>query len=178
MIYLKPFIPDDYDFLNSWISNEHELIQFSGGIFQYPIDREQIKEYLNDSVRYSFKVIFTESYDNGLLNTQIIGMAEIYRENNETAKLCRVLIGHPDMRDKGLGKKIIRLLLNKAFDDMACEYVHLNVYDWNVGAIKCYEQVGFVKNPLINQHVMVDGKQWTTINMSIDKCRWKSVIYE
>lgn len=61
---------------------------------------------------------------------------------------------------------------------MACEYVHLNVYDWNVRAIKCYEQVGFVKNPLIDQHVMVDGKQWTSINMSIDKSRWQSVIFE
>ena len=56
MIYLEPFIPDDYAFLNSWISNKHELIQFSGGIFQHPIDKEQIKEYLNDSRRYSFKV--------------------------------------------------------------------------------------------------------------------------
>ena len=178
MIYLEPFIPDDYAFLNSWISNKHELIQFSGGVFQHPIDKEQITEYLHHSRRYSFKVTFTESHDNGLLNTQIIGMAEIYHEDNKTSKLCRVLIGHPDMRGKGLGKKIIQLLLDKAFNDMACEYVHLNVYDWNVGAIKCYEQVGFVKNPLINQHIMVDGRQWTTINMSIDKPRWQSVISE
>ena len=37
--------------------------------------------------------------------TQIIGMAEIYHEDNKTAKLCRVLSGYPDMQDKGLGKK-------------------------------------------------------------------------
>lgn len=180
MIYLEPFTPDDYHSLNSWIRTEHELIQFSGGIFKYPIDKEQIKKYLDDGLRHSFKVICTESSDNGLLNTQIIiGMAEIYCEDNQTAKLCRILIGHPDMRGKGLGKEIIRLLLKKSFEDMACEYVHLNVYDWNTGAIKCYEQVGFTKNPLINQHhIMVDGKQWTTINMSIDKPRWQSISSE
>ncbi|MFB3389979.1 GNAT family N-acetyltransferase [Flavobacterium sp. LAR06] len=52
--------------------------------------------------------------------------------------------------------------------------IELNVFDFNVGAIKCYEKVGFSINPdkiLIRE---VDGETWTALNMVLKLDEWKN----
>jgi RimJ/RimL family protein N-acetyltransferase len=38
-------------------------------------------------------------------------------------------------------------LLDYSFRELDMNEVELNVYDWNIAGIKCYEKVGFVINP-------------------------------
>ncbi len=111
-----------------WINSEKDLFQFAGNIFEYPLTKNQIENYLNDSKRFAFKVEF---------KNQIIGYSEIYLENNIKAKLCRIIIGKTDLRGKGIGEILTNELLKKSFEELNVEAVHLNVFDWNVGAIKC-----------------------------------------
>jgi RimJ/RimL family protein N-acetyltransferase len=41
---------------------------------------------------------------------------------------------------------VVNLLLVYVFSNLNRTEVELNVFDWNITAIKCYEKVGFVKN--------------------------------
>ncbi|MEC3965833.1 hypothetical protein [Flagellimonas halotolerans] len=90
MLKLKPFKIDDWEYLQKWISNESELIQFAGPIFTYPIDQRQVALYLSDTKRIVFRI------EHGHRKT--VGIAEIYLPKKNVAKLARILIGEKSMR--------------------------------------------------------------------------------
>ena len=53
------------------------------------------------------------------------------------------------------------------------ENVELNVYDWNKSAIKCYEKSGFEINPNKISQIEVKGETWISLNMLLEKNKWK-----
>jgi RimJ/RimL family protein N-acetyltransferase len=165
MIQLEPFTIADFGRLISWIENKEELVQFAGPVFKFPLNEKQLEKYIEDKNRFAFKVVETNS-------EQIIGHCEIYL-TEQTAKLCRILIGEKSFRSKGLGLQIVNNLLEISFANFNKSSVELNVYDWNVGAIKCYEKAGFVINKDIVKTIEVNGNTWTSINMTINKTTWK-----
>lgn len=89
MIKLRPFKLEDWQYLNQWISNESDLIQFAGPIFSFPIDQKQIENYLSDSNRIIFRV--------DTKSGQTIGIAEISIETYTIVKLARILIGEKSL---------------------------------------------------------------------------------
>ena len=167
MIRLEPFAKTDFNKLISWIDSEEDLVQFAGPIFKFPLSEKQLEKYLEDKNRFAFKVIDTES-------EQIIGHCEIYL-TEQSAKLCRILIGDKSFRGKGLGLQIVIILLEKSFTNFDKPFVELNVFDWNVGAIKCYEKAGFEINKNKTSTINVKGKIWNSINMTIDIATWNKL---
>ncbi|HVF80655.1 MAG TPA: GNAT family protein, partial [Flavisolibacter sp.] len=142
--------------LISWIDSEELLMQFAGPEFRFPLTKEQLDKSVNDSNRYAFKVVDAEQ--------ETIGHAEIYLTEN-SACLCRIIIGEKELRGKGVGQLIVRLLLNFAFTELNQDKAELNVFDWNTTAIKCYEKAGFVVSPSKKLERTVNGKVWTAVNM-------------
>ena len=161
MLKLELFTKEDYARLISWIENEEELIQFAGPVFTFPLTEKQLEKYSEDNCRFAYKVIEINS-------NQTIGHCEIYLSEKST-KLCRILIGEKSFRGKGLGLEIVKRLLEKCFNQFNSLFVELNVYDWNTGAIKCYEKAGFKINKDKYKTIAVNGKKWTSINMFVDK---------
>ncbi|MBL0135947.1 MAG: GNAT family N-acetyltransferase [Chitinophagaceae bacterium] len=165
MLRLETFDKDSYEELISWIGSEEELMQFAGPAFTFPLTKEQLETSVNDKNRFSFKVV------NSITNVTI-GHAEIYLTDH-SAYLGRIIIGDKEQRGKGLGQQIVNLLLDFVFSTFDKTKVELNVFDWNVGAIKCYEKVGFVINPNKKIERQIKNEIWTAINMTIDKSRWQ-----
>jgi RimJ/RimL family protein N-acetyltransferase len=165
MIKIEPFGIMDFEQLISWVDSEETLIQFAGPIFTYPLTTKQLMQYMQDKNRYAYKVM-------DVLKDQTIGHAEIYLLNSHTAILCRLIIGNPKHRGKGLGQEIVSHILNIAFTQLGVEKTELNVFDWNTSAIKCYEKTGFVINPGKTKKREVKGQTWMALNMSIDKINW------
>ena len=167
MIRLEPFATSDFNKLISWVDSEEDLIQFAGPIFKFPLTERQLEKYLEDKSRFVFKVIETDP-------EQTIGHCEIYL-TEETVKLCRILIGEKSFRGKGFGLQIVNDLLEISFARFNKPFIELNVYDWNVSAIKCYEKVGFSINKDKINHIEVKGKIWNSLNMIIDKPTWEKL---
>lgn len=165
MIQLQPFTSDDYDRLISWIDSAEMLMQFAGPAFRFPLTREQLDESLSDEKRTAFKVM-----DAG--NQTAIGHAEIYC-TTESAYLGRILIGDESQRGKGIGPAIVAQLLRIAFEERHQTLAALNVFDWNVQAIKCYEKAGFVINPDKKRKRKIAGQTWTVLNMILPKTDWQ-----
>lgn len=166
-IILEPFMENDFNNLISWIKNEEFLIQFSGQIFQFPLTKEQLYNYLNDDKRIAFKV--TE-----IATARVIGHAELYKTGKHEMKIARVLIGDESNRGKGYGKQIILELTKHAFALPDVKTVILNVFEWNSGAIKCYESVGFILNKEVTKEVHVGQDAWKSVSMSITRKQWKN----
>jgi GNAT superfamily N-acetyltransferase len=55
----------------------------------------------------------------------------------------RVLIA-PDRRGSGLGAALMQELVAVGFDQLGLHRLQLNVYDFNTGAVACYQRAGFV----------------------------------
>lgn len=164
MITLSKLTPRDFETFRSWIDSEEELIQFAGTYFTYPLTDEQLHNYINDPQRKAFKVILKET-------DEVIGNIELNLEN-DIPRLSRLIIGSKNYRGKQIGKKIILKLLEMAFMNYATEVVDVNVYDWNLTALKCYESVGFEETPEESYSHEMNFKVWTAINMSITRKRW------
>jgi RimJ/RimL family protein N-acetyltransferase len=166
MIRLAAFEKSDFDKLISWIDSEEMLMQFSGPAFTFPLNKEQLQNNLEDKKRVSYKVV-------DLATNNMIGYSEIYLLDKSSVLLGRIIIGDPEFRGKGLGQKIVKMLLEISFDELGFEKVELNVFDWNISAIRCYENAGFVTNPNKTYTREINGVAWTAVNMVIEKSSWK-----
>lgn len=157
MIKLVSFEINDWVYLQKWIGNKAELVQFAGPLFSFPIDKTQVESYLSNPNRTVFKV------ENS--SRQAIGMAEISNEGVSVAKLARILIAEKLMRGKGIGTELVNQLVDYGFNKLKKEKFILNVYSWNLGAIKCYEKVGFRQTDRSPTVVTIGGEKWEAIEM-------------
>ena len=167
MIRLEKFDKDFYADLISWVNSEEELMQFAGPAFNFPLTNQQLDESLSDKNRIAFRIVD----DNTNLS---IGHAEIYL-TDQSAYLGRILIANKEQRGKGLGQQIVHLLLDFVFSKHGKTKAELNVFDWNIAAIKCYEKAGFVINPIKKHERKIKNEIWTAINMTIDKSKWQEL---
>jgi len=161
MIRLEKSARENYPDLISWITNEEELMQFAGPAFTFPLTTEQLYTSLSDKNRIAFTILRVDT-------NRSIGHAEIYLLKN-SVRLGRIIIGDLSQRGKGLGQQIMHLLLEYTFYYLDRTRAELNVFDWNIAAIKCYEKVGFVKDYDKRLERKVNGKTWNAFNMWIDK---------
>ena len=161
MLQLKKFDETFYPQLISWIGSEEALMQFTGPSFTFPLTNEQLNKSLSDEKRFAFIVIDDETNSS-------VGHAEIYL-TERSAFFGKILIGDTQQRGKGLGQQIVNLLLDFTFTHLDRTAVELNVFDWNIAAIKCYEAVGFVINPEKKIERKVKDKTWTALNMTFNK---------
>lgn len=165
IIKLEPFTTADFGTLISWIDSRELLITIAGTVFSYPLTDPQLQKYLNDKKSYAFNVVDVEQ-------SKVIGHAEIYLTDDEICKLDKVLIGDRSNRGKGLGLLLINELLYYSFARLGVRMVELNVYDWNISGLKCYEKAGFTLNPNKKMFTKADGIDWVVLNMTITRDEW------
>lgn len=165
MIRLERFHKDSYAALVSWVDSEETLMQFAGPAFHFPLTDEQLDKSLSDKNRFAFRAVDDKT-------NVPVGHGEIYLTEH-SAHLGRVLIGKKEQRGKGLGQQIVNLLLDFTFSNLERTKLELNVFDFNIGAIKCYEKVGFVINPDKKLERKINGETWIALNMIIDKASWQ-----
>ena len=74
---------------------------------------------------------------------------------------------------QGLGTDAVRLVLHYAFEELALNRVELMTDEENARAIRCYEKCGFVREGLLRQHRLIDGKFGNTVVMSVLADEWR-----
>ncbi len=162
MIKLEPFSKNDFDRLISWIDSKELLLTIAGNVLTYPLTTEQLEKYLNDPKSISFNILDTEQ-------NKVIGHAELIPGNDGTCKIDKLLIGDPSARGKGIGQQVIQELPDHSFNKLGVHEVELNVFDWNIAGIRCYEKCGFVMNKAKEQSFPVGEETWKAFNMTISK---------
>ena len=123
------------------------LEQWAGKSLDFPLTESQIDD-LKDI--YS---IFCEN--------EFVGIIQKIRKEMNNIHIGRFLI-NPELTGKGLGKKALIEFINLIFQDEDVNSITLNVFDYNVGAKKLYEKVGFkvvniTKNPM-KKYMMIRKK--------------------
>ena len=104
------------------------LEQWAGKSLDFPLTESQIDELKNI---YS---IFCEN--------EFVGIIQKIRKEIDNIHIGRFLI-NPELTGRGLGKRALIEFINLIFQDEDMNSITLNVFDYNVGAKKLYEKVGF-----------------------------------
>lgn len=123
------------------------LEQWAGKSLDFPLTESQIDD-LKDI--YS---IFCEN--------EFVGIIQKIRKEIDNVHIGRFLI-NPELTGKGLGKKALIEFINLIFQDEDVNSITLNVFDYNAGAKKLYEKVGFevvnvTENPM-KKYMMIMKK--------------------
>ena len=162
MIRLEAFQRADFDRFINWIDSAELLITIAGNEFTFPLTPDQLDRYLLVSDSHLFNVVDTA-------DKKVVGHAQLIQSGDGMYKIDKLIIGDKTNRGKGRGQAVINALLTYAFENLNAEIVELNVFDWNVAGIKCYEKCGFKVNPGKKQVFQVGDETWDTINMVVRK---------
>ncbi len=165
MIKLTAFTTADFDKLIGWIDNPALLVTIAGNVFTYPLTHLQLESYLAIHDSHAFNI-------EDETNENIIGHAELLLSGSDMYKIDKLIIGDSSNRGKGIGQQTIKALLDYAFDILKASVVELNVFDWNIAAIKCYEKCGFAITPGKQIFFKVDDRNWLALNLTIDKQKY------
>lgn len=162
MIKLETFKEEDFSRLINWVDSKELMYIFSAERFRYPLTQEQLINYIKVKDRIAYKVINKST-------NEIIGHADFSNINklSKKARICSVLIGEKEYRNKGYGTKIIDELVSIGFNKMKLHRIDLGVYDFNKQAIKCYQKCGFEIEGLLKDNIKFNDLYWSTYNMSI-----------
>ncbi|HDR6318796.1 GNAT family N-acetyltransferase [Bacillus pretiosus] len=167
VIKLETFKKSDFKQLIGWIDSEEFLIQWSGNAFAYPLNEQQLENYIERSNTLAFKVIDEESLE----VVGHISLGQIDNINN-SARIGKVLVGDTKMRGLSIGKHMMKAVLHVAFEELKLHRVTLGVYDFNTSAISCYEKIGFVKEGLLRESKKVGETYWNLWEMSMLEYEW------
>lgn len=157
MIKLEPFTKEDFQRLINWIDSERALIQFAGPIFSYPLTTKQLEDYGNKEGLEPKKIIDIETGN-------VIGHCELNFQN-EYPRLSRILIGDKNYRGKGLGKHIVRLMIQEIKNKVAVEKVDLRAFGWNENAVRLYKNEGFEIQTEVTGQFKFHDESWTNLYM-------------
>lgn len=120
----------------SWGGNTEEyLAQWSN--YTYPLTIEQILQRIGSE---DIRLLAIED------ELEMIGTIQIFRIDNlsRTARVGCYLI-NPACQGKGYGQVALNKVVEYAFEELELQSINLGVFDYNTGAIRCYEKVGFKK---------------------------------
>lgn len=176
VIELQPFHEQDVYRLLGWIDSPRFLVQWAGPGFSFPLDEGQFREHLlqtegPDPKLMAFKMVDTASQ-------AMVGYLELagIDKVNRTAMLARVLVGPKELRGHGIGPQAIRAALRIAFGQLGVHRVGLGVFDFNRGAIACYEGAGFRHEGVLRDARIVGDEYWSLCMMGILESEWLAVL--
>ena len=123
------------------------LEQWAGKSLDFPLTESQIDD-LTDIYSIFFK-------------NEFVGIIQKIRKERDNIHIGRFLI-NPELTGKGLGKRALIEFINLIFQDENVNSITLNVFDYNAGAKKLYEKVGFkvvnvTENPM-KKYMMIMKK--------------------
>ncbi|RYZ21791.1 MAG: N-acetyltransferase [Chitinophagaceae bacterium] len=175
MIRLEFFTRDDFQQLIGWIHNEHLLTNWAGSLFRFPLTEDSLEWYLRDtndlaeSDALVYKVVDTVS------NKTVghVSLGSISRKNR-SGRISRVLVGDAAQKGRGLCTAMITELLRIGFEELKLHRISLGVYDFNHGAIRCYEKCGFVREGVQRDVLRYDDHYWSLLEMSILEDEWRA----
>ena len=173
MLQLQPFTSNNFEQLIGWIKDDHILMNWSGSLFNFPLNTKSLDWYIQDvnnletSDAFIYKAVDT---DTGV-TVGHISLGSISKKNR-SARISRVLIGNTDNRGKGCCQAMIKAILKIGFTDLKLHRIDLGVYSFNIAAINCYKKCGFVIEGTGRDVLLFKGEWWSLVEMSILEEEW------
>ncbi len=132
---LRPAVPEDLKVILPWIKDPEMLKLWGGPLLTYPPD--PLKTW--DEIQATSKDIFSLIDHTG----NVLGFAQTSIKEPNTVHLGRIIVS-PAMRGMGLGRRLLKQLIQLVLSKTETERITLNVYRDNLAAFNLYKSLGFV----------------------------------
>jgi RimJ/RimL family protein N-acetyltransferase len=166
---LRPLKAADADVISGWFAGPVELAEWGGPEIDFPLDRSDLQTWIAERsagrARACYAVV--DAGDMPIATFQIVD-----DRRNRMVRIARSGIA-PAERGKGLGKALLRLILEKAFVEMDAHRVELAVASENSRARRLYAQAGFVHEGTARDSSLVDGAWRSVDNMGLLRPEWR-----
>lgn len=73
---------------------------------------------------------------------------------------------------RGYGTEVVLWTLSWAFRMLNLHRVDLDVFEWNPGAIRLYEKLGFKREGRMREHLWFNGRYWDQLLMGMLQHEW------
>ena len=137
-------------------SNDYEVMRGASGAILYPSTVDDAARAMNQNTSYTsgeyqFAIETREKYE-------FIGQCGFTKVNwkNRLGEIG-ILIGEKEYRGKGFGTDAIRTLCRFGFNEMNLHKIKALVFDFNLAALRCYENCGFHAEGVLKQEIFRDG---------------------
>jgi len=151
----------------SWMM-DYEVIKFTEQRHNIP-DINTIREYVVKKYKSECDLLMGIYSNKKHIGNVKLGDMDF---NNLTATVSYI-IGNKSYWNKGIGTKVIRMVLKIAFQKLRIEKVLAGVYVNNLGSIKVLENNGFIKDTTLTRCISFDGfhqeiLQYKKLNQAIE----------
>lgn len=163
---LRPFIASkDFDIIKNWIADERTHAMWCANLIAYPIEKENFESVMTEAATRFGDSPYVATMEDG----KVVGFFcySVNLDSNEG--MLKFVMVDPAQRGKGLGKEMLQLAVEYAFNISKTDAVHLNVFPENTRAKKCYESVGFVERQTELNAFSYKDESWGRCNMIIRK---------
>jgi RimJ/RimL family protein N-acetyltransferase len=171
MIQLLPLQTGQAAIFHRWMSDP-EVIAYSLTAFQHLKTMEQVAEWLaqtlQDQQSLTLGVYLTET-------EELIGYAGITKISrmNQSGEYF-ILLGEKRYWGQGIGTRVTRQVVTRAFEELGLHRVMLTVSEPNEGGVKAYLKAGFqlegrLRQACYRQHAFHDK-----LLMSVLKTEWST----
>lgn len=163
-IELRPFERSDFTRLIQWVPSAEFLMQWGGLLFKYPLSKSQLESYIQKADGENPTRLIYKAVD--LNSGAVVGHAELDQIDylKHTAVATRVMVGEQSMRGQGIGRQIIRQLLEIG-SNLELDSIELIVFDFNTAAINCYQKAGFKITEYVKNGRKVGDEYWSYYKM-------------
>ena len=173
MLELRKFEHKDCAHLVQWVPDAQFLLQWAGPRYTFPLTTAQIEATYRKTLRKDADHLMFKAIRG--TDQETVGHVELMHIDpaKKSAHIGRVLIYRPEQRGKGYGSRMIRLLLDIAFNAMGMRELTLAVFDYNRQAVACYTKIGFRLYDYQENMRYLD-RHWNLISMKLTRECWIS----
>ncbi|HEV7383157.1 MAG TPA: GNAT family N-acetyltransferase [Dyadobacter sp.] len=135
-MFLRKYKDSDFPALQSWVTDPELLFRFAGDNWSFPLSLDEVKRYQDANTNKQSYILCDDS---GIP----VAFGELIIKEPHAPRLGRLLVGGSENRGKGIGTKLINLMIAESRRNNTDPFIKLFVFDDNVDAIRCYKRIGF-----------------------------------
>ena len=106
-------------------------------------------------------------------DNRLIGYAHLkWIEWTHGAGTLELAIGDPNDRQQGFGCEALQMILRYAFDELNLHRLSATTFEYNAGAVRFLERVGFQIEVRRRQAVQRDGRRWDVLMLGLLREEW------
>ena len=166
MLRLRPYRKSDATAIVSWIKTERNFRFWCADRFDhYPIAPSDLNQQYESSPGSEDVYHFTAYDENGIcghINIRFPDPSDL-----DTVRFGYVILDD-SRRGQGLGKEMIRLASEYAFNIMKATKITIGVFEENKAAVNCYLKAGFKDTGTVEKY-SIGGETWTCLEFEMYK---------
>ena len=164
-VQLHDFPPDQLDAIVSW-RNDNEVNQFLRPGMR---TQEQVQTWYDETFSTASNRLFAIYHDHDLIGYASIEDIDVINQSCEFG----IVIGNQQYWRQGIGKTVIKNMLEMAFTQLAMHRVMARIHDGNTASINCFTRSGFQFEGRHREAKYVNGKYVDLLFYAILESEWR-----